>query len=175
MHFEDTGIWGARMVSGLNFEDTRGCFRKVFSSELYNQIGQFSWQQVNISTNVKAGTVRGLHYDDRMIETKLVSCISGEIIDLLFDLRPNSPTYGEGFQLKLTSSNLKSVLIPPGVAHGFQTLVDDTKILYLHSCEHSASSDTGINLLDDELNFNLPLEVKCISVRDRNLPKFRRL
>ena len=109
-----------------------------------------------------------------MIETKLVSCISGEIIDLLFDLRPNSPTYGEGFQLKLTSSNLKSVLIP-GVAHGFQTLVDDTKILYLHSCEHSASSDTGINLLDDELNFNLPLEVRCISVRDRNLPKFRRL
>jgi dTDP-4-dehydrorhamnose 3,5-epimerase len=125
---------------------------------------------VNLSSNKIAGTVRGLHYQiDPFLESKLISCTKGSVFDVLLDLRPNSKTY-----LKYAFFSLKpdsgSLLVPPQVAHGFQTLEDDTTLLYIHSNEYSPDNSRGINSLDPQLGISWPLPISAISEADRNLP-----
>jgi len=112
--------------------DERGTFSRQFCQrELANAGLGFTIRQCNISTNVKTGTLRGLHYQkDPYPEIKLVSCWSGSAFDALVDLRKDSPTYLHWCANELHGMDGKSIYIPAGVAHGFQTLADDTTIYY---------------------------------------------
>lgn len=169
-------IEGVESIVGPSHHDSRGSFKKIISTYLLQNPSKIEWKQANISHNTYAGTTRGLHYDTRMnLEYKLVSCICGGLVDILVDLRPKSASYGKVDYFKLDDCTNNSILIPPGVAHGFQTTCDDTQILYLHSEEYSPDADGGINILDPALAITLPLGITEMSGRDKSLPYLKEI
>jgi dTDP-4-dehydrorhamnose 3,5-epimerase len=103
-------------------------------------------------------------------EYKLVRCLSGRVFDVAADLRRDSPSYGRWFALELSGDDHRSLLIPPGVAHGFQTLSDDVQLLYQHSSAYDAALDAGVRHDDPLLAIDWPLPVSGLSPRDRALP-----
>lgn len=125
--------------------------------------------QVNILTNTQKGTLRGLHYQEEPhAEDKLVHCIRGSLFDVMVDLRPASPTFGQIYSEVLKLGN--ALLIPKGFAHGFQTLEDDTHLLYFCSEYYEPKAASGISWCDPELNIPWPLEPTILSEADQNWP-----
>ena len=163
---------GCQLITNLKHIDNRGSFRKILP--LIDELGlaNFPFCQVNISTNILAGTIRGLHYQvEPFLEAKLISCIKGSVMDVLLDMRPTSETYGKYASYRLTPGS-GSLLVPPLVAHGFQTLEDETTLLYLHSNDYSPDYSQGVNPLDPDIGISWPLPISSISELDRNLPSF---
>lgn len=121
----------------------------------------------NHSVTRRRGSVRGLHFQyPPHGEVKLVSCLRGEVFDLAVDLRRHSPTYLKWHAELLSNSNRRSLLIPRGFAHGFQTLSDDCELLYLHSAPYAPGADGGLNPADPALGIPWPLPLADISERD---------
>ena len=163
---------GCRIIKNLKHVDNRGSFKKILPIEDEIELSNFPICQVNISTNTLAGTIRGLHYQvEPFLEAKLISCIKGSVMDVLLDMRPTSETYGKYASYHLTPGS-GSLLVPPLVAHGFQTLKDETTLLYLHSNDYSADNSQGVNPLDPGIGISWPLPISSISELDRNLPSF---
>jgi dTDP-4-dehydrorhamnose 3,5-epimerase len=103
-------------------------------------------------------------------EKKLVSCLAGQVFDVAVDLRKASPTFLQWHAEILTATNGRTLFIPEGFAHGFQTLVDDCELLYLHSAPYSAESEAGLSATDPALNIAWPRAIAGRSRRDVNLP-----
>ena len=163
---------GCRLIKNFNHVDKRGSFKKIIPAVDEIERRNFPICQVNISTNIFRGTIRGLHYQvEPFLESKLISCIKGSVIDVLLDLRPTSETYGKYTCYHLTPGS-GSLLVPPLVAHGFQSLEDETTLLYLHSNDYSPDNSQGVNPLDPDLAIKWPLPISSISESDRNLPTF---
>lgn len=166
------GLKGCRLIDNLNYVDNRGVFRKIVPTVDETELTHFPICQVNISINILSGTIRGLHYQvEPFLESKLISCIKGSVMDVLLDVRPTSETYGKYTCYHLTPGS-GSLLVPPLVAHGFQSLEDETTLLYLHSSDYSPDNSQGVNPLDPDLAINWPLPISSISESDRNLPSF---
>jgi dTDP-4-dehydrorhamnose 3,5-epimerase len=166
------GLKGCRLIDNLNYADNRGVFRKILPTVDKTELTHFPICQVNISTNIFRGTIRGLHYQvEPFLESKIISCIKGSVMDVLLDLRPTSETYGKYACYHLTPGS-RSLLVPPLVAHGFQSLEDETTLLYLHSNDYSPDNSQGVNPLDPDLAIKWPLPISSISESDRNLPTF---
>jgi dTDP-4-dehydrorhamnose 3,5-epimerase len=131
--------------------------------------------QCNISRTDQRGTVRGLHYQAPPArETKLVRCIRGALHDVIVDLRPASPTYGRHIALVLSADDGKALYVPALVAHGFQTLLDDTEVLYQMGEFYEPELQGGLRHDDPELAIEWPLPVTAISDRDRTWPLLER-
>ena len=163
---------GCRIIKNLKHVDNRGSFKKILPIEDEIELSNFPICQVNISTNTLAGTIRGLHYQvEPFLEAKLISCLKGSVMDVLLDMRPTSETYGKYASFHLTPGS-GSLLVPPLVAHGFQTLEDETTLLYLHSNDYSPDNSQGVNPLDPGIGISWPLPISSISESDRNLPSF---
>lgn len=163
---------GCRLIKNLTHVDNRGLFRKILPVVDKTELITFSSCQVNISTNTLAGTIRGLHYQaEPFLESKLISCIKGSVMDVLLDMRPTSETYGKYASYHLTPGS-GSLLVPPLVAHGFQSLEDETTLLYLHSNDYSPDNSQGVNPLDPGIGISWPLPISSISELDRHLPSF---
>jgi dTDP-4-dehydrorhamnose 3,5-epimerase len=163
---------GCRLIKNLKHVDNRGSFKKILPVVDEIELSNFPICQVNISTNTLAGTIRGLHYQvEPFLEAKLISCIKGSVLDVLLDMRPTSETYGKYASYRLTPGS-GSLLVPPLVAHGFQTLEDETTLLYLHSNDYSPDNSQGVNPLDPDIGISWPLPISSISELDRNLPSF---
>ena len=163
---------GCRIIKNLKHVDDRGSFKKILPIEDEIELSNFPICQVNISTNILAGTIRGLHYQvEPFLEAKLISCLKGSVMDVLLDMRPTSETYGKYASFHLTPGS-GSLLVPPLVAHGFQTLKDETTLLYLHSNDYSADNSQGVNPLDPDIGISWPLPISSISELDRDLPSF---
>lgn len=150
--------------------DARGVFERLFCTE---ELAAAGWRQpvvqINRSITLQRGTVRGLHYQrPPHAEMKLVSCLRGEVWDVAVDLRPDSPTFLRWHAEVLSSENGCALLIPPGFAHGFQTLGDHAELLYLHSAAHALESEAGLNPQDPRLAVAWPLPVQGLSARDRD-------
>ncbi|MEY4334519.1 MAG: dTDP-4-dehydrorhamnose 3,5-epimerase [Bacteroidota bacterium] len=152
--------------------DERGHFSRLFSNEELVDLGWgFPVSQINISRTLKAGTVRGLHYQKAPFEEdKIVTCISGEVRDIIVDVRRNSKNYLKSFMLTLSEKNNLSVVIPKGFAHGFQSLTDEAILIYIHSATYKAEYEDGLNVLDPYLAIKLPLPPAEMSIRDMNFP-----
>jgi dTDP-4-dehydrorhamnose 3,5-epimerase len=103
-------------------------------------------------------------------ETKLVRCTAGAVYDVIVDLRPDSPTWGQWFGTELTRQNLRMLYIPEGFAHGFQTLADDTDVFYQMSAYYHPDSARGVRWNDPAIAIDWPLDVSVISPRDEMLP-----
>ena len=167
-----TAIAGVKIVTRQQMGDQRGFLSRIFCRETLMECG---WQepvaQINHSLTSLSGTVRGLHFQyPPHAERKLISCIRGEVWDVAVDLRPNSPTFLCHVSHILSSENLCAMLLPPGVAHGFQALKNDSELLYCHSAPYVSDAEGGLRPTDPKLNIPWPLPVKGLSLRDKSHP-----
>ena len=168
MRFEPLPIAGAFLVRTEPRGDARGRFVRVFCEQAFEpHLADSHWVQCNLSQTARRGTVRGLHYQ-RMpaAETKLVRPVTGAVWDVIADLRPGSPTYLRWHAVTLRAGEETQLLIPKGVAHGFQALSDDTQLLYFHSHAHSPAHEAGVRFDDPRLAIAWPLAVEHLSPRD---------
>ena len=151
------------------FGDERGSFSRIFDKEVDNTCAQ-----VNTAFNAVAGTVRGLHYlRGCPSESKLIRILSGSIFDVCVDLRSDSPTFGHVFTFFIDDPRIELV-VPKHFAHGYQSLEDNTSLIYKVSTPFRAHHDSGISPFSPDLRIQWPLEVTAISSKDRFLPDFSR-
>jgi len=172
MKFKGLKIEGAFSIALSVKTDERGWFARVFGEEEFKAIDHVEpFIQLNHSYNSTKGTIRGLHYQDGLdSETKMVRCIKGEVFDVVVDLRRNSNTYLQWNSEVLSDQNRKMLYIPPGCAHGFQTLTDDCELMYHHTRIYIPEQDKGIRYDDPRLNIEWPNKITIVSDRDNSLP-----
>ncbi len=172
MNISSTPLSGVKLVEHTSLEDQRGKFSRLFCSEaLQDVFGDRKIAQINHSTNVFSGTIRGLHYQlPPHSEMKLIRCTQGRVWDVALDLRVNSETFLQWHGEELSAENGKMIVIPEGCAHGFQALDDHSELLYLHTEVYHSPSERGIRHDDPRLNIDWPLEATHISDRDTNHP-----
>ena len=152
--------------------DQRGQFSRLFCEGSLSAFGQaFHVRQINHSCTAERGSVRGLHYQTAaQPEAKLITCLRGEVWDVAVDLNPDSSTFLHWHAEHLQAGDGRSLLIPAGFAHGFQTLTDDAELLYLHSADYAPQHEAGLCAQDPRLNIAWPLPVKNLSARDAGHP-----
>jgi len=172
MHIIETNISGAYLIEGEPHRDERGSFCRLYCKQEYQQAGiDFDPVQMNISTNLKAGTLRGMHYKlGEYGEQKVVRVVKGSVLDVIVDVRPNSPTYLMNVSVELTAENMTSLYVPKGCAHGFLTLKDDTDVLYQMGCFHEAGNEAGLRWDDPALSIKWPHPPLFINERDASYP-----
>lgn len=172
MNFEiiNTNFDGLKVIQRIPIGDERGFLERIFCNDTFNHLtGNKNVMQINHSITNKKGTVRGLHYQiDPYSEIKIISCLKGEIWDVALDLRTNSSTYLKYFGIHLTEDNFKSIIIPEGFAHGFQTLKEKCELLYLHTQRYQKDYERGINPIDSAIGIEWPLPITQLSKRDKN-------
>lgn len=168
----DTGIDALRVVQRQRIEDARGYFSRFFCADELAQAG-FTQPiaQINQTLTRCQGSVRGLHFQHPPhAEDKFVSCLRGEVFDVAVDLRKGSPTFLQWHAETLSANNMRSLFIPKGFAHGFQTLCDDVELLYLHTTPYVRTAEGGLNPLDPVLGIAWPLPFAAMSDRDAAHP-----
>ncbi|MGZ4245994.1 MAG: dTDP-4-dehydrorhamnose 3,5-epimerase [Solirubrobacteraceae bacterium] len=175
MIFTDTRIAGAMLIEPTLITDERGGFGRTFCAEEFARRGMDGRvSQCNTSFNPLAGTLRGLHYQAAPHgEAKLVRCTRGAIYDVAVDLRPDSATYLRWFAAELTAQNRNAFFIPDGCAHGFQTLADDSEVLYQMSTPYVPGSGRGVRWDDPALEVawpDPPPGGRIMSERDATYP-----
>jgi dTDP-4-dehydrorhamnose 3,5-epimerase len=165
-----TELQGCFVLQFPEHQDTRGnFFRKYCENEFKRNQMNTNWQQTNYSSNSKAGTLRGFHYQTEPYqEIKLVTCSGGSIFDVILDLRPTSKTFMKTFSVILSADSNTSIYIAKGVAHAYLTLEDNTSVLYQVSEKYSLANTRGVSYLDPKLKIDWPIEPKFISENDIN-------
>ena len=170
-------IAGAWVIESPVYPDDRGIFREWFKLKTLTEFGlpSFEVRQANTSIS-KRGVIRGIHYSAEINgQTKLVTCTSGSVLDVIVDLRPESETYGDHLEVELSESLGKCVYISSGLGHGFQALEDNSVVTYLLDKEYSPNNEFGVNPLDRNLNIKWPLSDFQISEKDRTSVNFSRI
>jgi dTDP-4-dehydrorhamnose 3,5-epimerase len=169
MKLVPTSLAGLLVVEQERLGDERGYFARTYDVEVLGPIVQMS-----TSFNVRPGTLRGLHYQvEPYGEAKLVRCTRGAIVDVAVDLREDSPTRYHWHALELSAENGRALLIPAGLAHGFQTLVPDTEVLYAMDAPYVADAARGVRWDDPALAIQWPEsppEGRTLSARDAGWP-----
>ena len=169
MNFTETRLAGAWIVDLETRSDARGFFARAFcQTEFAEAVLAPVVAQVNLSFNVAKGTVRGLHFQyPPAAEAKLVRCTRGAIVDVIVDLRPESPSYLEHVAVELSADNRRSLYVPKRFAHGYQTLEDGTETLYQVSEVYAPASEGGLPFNDPRLAIDWPLVLSNVSDKDR--------
>jgi dTDP-4-dehydrorhamnose 3,5-epimerase len=168
----ETKLKGAFLVEPERREDERGFFARTWCQREFETWGlRTAWVQSSVSFNHIKGTLRGIHYQKAPYEEiKLVRCTMGAIFDVLVDLRPGSPTFHQWTAAELTAENRRIFYVPYGVAHGFQTLVDNTEVCYEISEFYHPEAASGVRWNDPALGIPWPLPAGPMSERDRSFP-----
>jgi dTDP-4-dehydrorhamnose 3,5-epimerase len=174
MIFTETKLPGAWVIDLEQFEDERGFFARCWSEEEFADRGlDPRLVETNLSVNHKEGTLRGMHFQIAPhAQPKLVRCTAGAIYDVIVDLRPESATFKQWTAVELTAANRRQLYIPEGFAHGFQTLVDNTEVLYQMSAPYSAESARGVRWNDPAFGIDWPPAERIIIARDQTYPDF---
>ena len=180
MKFIPTILNGSFTIQLDPINDERGWFARYFCKREFSTIGHNKeWVQMNHSFSLKKGTLRGMHFQKPPhSEVKLVRCIQGSVFDVIIDLRKDSPTFLKWVGTELSAENKLMMYIPEGFAHGFQTLEDNSGLLYMHTAYYSPEAEDGLRYNDPQVNISWPLEISEISMRDTNhdlLEKFNGL
>jgi dTDP-4-dehydrorhamnose 3,5-epimerase len=176
MRFLETPLNGAWVIDLDLLGDERGWFARTFDA------GEFAARglnpdvvQCNASFNARRGTLRGMHYQaEPHGESKLVRCVRGAIFDVAVDLREGSPTLRRWHGVELSAENRLAFYIPPGLAHGFQTLCDDAEVLYQMGSPYVPEAARGVRFDDPAFAIRWPdtAEPRIVSERDRAFPDF---
>ena len=174
MIFLPTAIAGARIVELECKTDERGFFARTWCREEFGRAGiGVNMVQASVSHNRLRGTLRGLHFTwPPSREAKLVRCERGRVFDVIVDLRPQSPSYLQHVAVTLDGETHSALYIPPGVAHGFQTLADECTVLYMMTDFYRPELADGVRFDDPAFGLSWPLPVSCIIERDRGYPDF---
>lgn len=175
MLFQPTKLEGVRLIDLEPARDERGFFARTFCiRELGDQGLENKFVQHSISFTRRAGSVRGMHFQrSPHQEVKLLRCLRGAIHDVLIDIRPDSPTYGQWEAYVLTAENRRQLYVPAGIAHGLQTLEPDTEVLYLISQFYAPAAAAGIRHNDPAFAISWPLPLADISEKDRTWPDWK--
>lgn len=173
MKFTETFIKSVFIIELEKFEDKRGFFARTWCEKEFKEHGlNPKISQISISLNKKKGTIRGMHFQlPPSEEAKLVRCSRGAIYDVIIDLRPQSKTFKKWFSAELTSKNHKMIYLSEGCAHGYQTLEDDTEVIYHMSVPHFSELYRGIRWDDPTFEIKWPItENIIISDKDKSYP-----
>ncbi|MBF0249703.1 MAG: dTDP-4-dehydrorhamnose 3,5-epimerase [Alphaproteobacteria bacterium] len=176
MLIEKTPLPGVLVTSLQKIEDERGFFARTYCEREFAEAGvDIHILQTNVSGNRLKGTLRGMHYQDQPHpDRKLVTCGRGAIFDVAVDLRPDSPAYCQWFGVELTADNRKGLFIPPGCAHGFLTLADDTDVIYLMGETYHADLARGVRWDDPAFGIVWPEQPRIMNGRDASYPDWRK-
>lgn len=175
MRFTPTPLPGAFVIDAEPVEDERGSFARTWCAREMEAHGlDPRLVQASVSFNRLAGTLRGMHWQaEPHGEAKVVRCTRGRIHDVILDLRPSSPSFRRWFAAELTADNRRALYVPPGVAHGFQTLEDASEVLYQMSEFHHPGSARGVRWDDPAFGIAWPpAERRTISARDLGYADF---
>lgn len=172
MRFLPTEVEGCMVVELEARSDDRGFFARTFCTDEFAAAGlDTQVVQANMSFNHRAGTLRGMHRQvPPHAEGKLVRCVRGAIVDVALDLREDSPTFGRHAMVELSADNRRALWVPPYVAHGYQTLVDETEVTYQVSGPYAPEGERGQRYDDPAFGIRWPLEVTVVSEKDRSWP-----
>lgn len=173
MQFTPTALQGVFLLDLDALADPRGLFARTWCQQEFAAHGLPGLPvQTSLSLSTRRGTLRGLHFQrPPSQEGKLVRCVRGALLDVLVDLRPLSGAFLRAVTVELTADNRRAVWVPPGVAHGFQTLMDDTEVHYQMTDEHQPALSEGIRWDDPALDIPWPLlPPSILSSRDRCYP-----
>mgnify|MGYP001818986171 FL=1 len=176
MQFSETNLPGVTVIDLQRFDDERGSFARSFCVDEMAAAGlPFNIDQANISVNNRAGTVRGMHIQlAPSPEAKIVRCTRGMMYDIALDLRPDSAAYCQWVGVELSAENGKALYIPPGCAHGFQSLEDETEVHYLMDGKYDPDAATGVGHNDPVFGIEWPMPIESISGKDLSWPAFDR-
>ncbi len=174
MIFQETPLKGAFVIQPERREDARGFFARTWCQREVEVHGlNPRLVQCSISFNLRKGTLRGLHYQAAPHEeAKLIHCTMGAIYDVVVDLRDDSPTFREHFAIVLSAENRQMLYVPEGLAHGFQTLEDNTEVSYQMSEFFAPESARGVRWDDPAFGIAWPPADRIIAERDRSYPDF---
>jgi dTDP-4-dehydrorhamnose 3,5-epimerase len=174
MIFTPTALDGVWQIDPERLTDPRGHFARTFCAEEFSAHRLPSgFVQCSVSFNIQRGTLRGLHWQaEPHPEGKLVRCTSGAIFDVAVDLRPGSPTLHRWLGVELTAKNGRALYIPPGCAHGFQTLAGDSEVFYQMTEAYHADLSRGARWDDPAFGIAWPLLPAAMSERDQEWPDF---
>ena len=164
----DLPLAGLKLIERQRLGDDRGFLSRLFCLD---ELAVAGWQkpiaQINQTYTSQSGTIRGLHYQTTPhAEMKLVSCIRGEVWDVAVDLRSNSPTFMQWHAQILSEDNGHALLIPEGLAHGFQTMINDCELLYMHTEVYSPKAEAALRFNEERLAITWPSPISEISARD---------
>lgn len=168
----ETPLAGLRVLQRKPIGDQRGYLERLYCNEELQALAPGKpISQINRTLTAARGTVRGMHFQrPPHAEIKFVSCLRGEVFDVAVDLRDNSPTFLRWHAEVLSADNHKTLVIPEGFAHGFQTLTDDCEMFYLHTAAYDLAAEDGLNPQDPALTITWPLPMTELSVRDASHP-----
>ena len=168
MQFNETPLAGAYTIELDKIGDDRGFFARAFCEQEFSEVGLVShFVQVNNSLSADKGTLRGMHYQlAPKAETKLVRCIRGSLYDIILDLRPDSPTFGQHFGAELSAENRRMMYVPKGFAHGFITLTDNAEAFYMVDEPYAPDMERGVRWNDPEFAIEWPAEPVVLSDKD---------
>ena len=172
MRFTAMPLSGAYLIQLEPRTDARGTFSRAFCArEFAAQALTESFVQANLSTNLRAGIVRGLHFQNAPHgEAKLVQCVKGSVYDVIVDIRRESATYLRWTGVELSDSNGLMIYVPAGFAHGYQTLDDGANVLYLVSEFYTPEAEGGLRYNDPKLAIKWPVAVSDVSEKDSRWP-----
>ena len=168
MKFLETKLKDVIIIEPEISEDERGSFYRIWDKKIFQENGlNDNLVQISISFNKKKGTLRGMHFQKKPFEeAKIVRCTKGKIFDVVIDLRPESKTFMSWASFELDSNESKILYIPEGFAHGFQTLEDNTELVYQISNWYSPEHASGLRWDDNKFQINWPIQNPIISKKD---------
>lgn len=168
MIFTELELAGAYVIELERREDDRGFFARTFCQHEFEELGlKATIAQANVAHNRRRGTLRGMHFQcPPRAETKVVRAARGAILDIIVDLRPESPTYLGHVAVELTAANQRALYVPERFAHGYQALEDDTETTYQVGEFYAPESEGGLSAFDPRLGLKWPLPVSEISDKD---------
>ncbi|MEM6257004.1 MAG: dTDP-4-dehydrorhamnose 3,5-epimerase family protein [Planctomycetota bacterium] len=170
MTIEPLTIEGAAVVRTELHQDERGAFARWFCrNELSALIGEKQITNINYSCTEQAGSIRGMHFQRKpALDMKLVRCTRGEVYDVIIDLREGSSTFLQWHAERLSPEAMNMLVIPEGIAHGFQALKPGSKLLYLHTGSYAPEHEGGIRFDDPMIGIDWPMKPTVLSERDRS-------
>ena len=174
MRFAPTSLAGVHLLALEPAADERGTFVRYFDATAFAERGlQATFELGAVATNLRAGTLRGLHFAAAPFEeVKIVRCTRGAAFDVLLDVRPDSATYGRWQAFELDASRTEALYVPAGIAHGYQTRVDDTTLEYLISAPYDPAYQRGVRWDSPALAIPWPAPPVALSARDLALEPF---
>jgi dTDP-4-dehydrorhamnose 3,5-epimerase len=174
--FQSTPVPGAAVVTIEPQRDERGFFARTYGADMFRAAGLpfGTVRQTSISHNKRRGSLRGMHWQaEPKSEGKLVRVTQGRIFDVIIDLRPASPAYLQWFGLELNGQQQDGLLVPPGCAHGFITLDDDSVVTYMMDADFDPVMARGVRWNDPAFQIAWPLRPEVMSERDRTWPDYQ--
>lgn len=175
MRFTELSLQGVYLVQIEPRVDERGFFARTFCEDEFAAAGLIArFPQSSVSYNARRGTVRGMHFQASPYEeTKLVRCLAGAVYDVVVDLRPNSMTYCRWLSIELSAQNRAALYIPNGFAHGFQSLRDDSELLYMIDVGYVANAARGLRWNDPSIAVQWPHPIEVIADKDNEFPDWQ--